>query len=400
MRFDRPNLFHRQTSIDAAHAVRRAAKPCCTQRCIKVYTIPEIRSIRISYWKEDRDCKSKMLRTIIAQHSEDVAYLKTPYRVGGHSCCARALERLLGIGHVKFIYEVRYVRHGDTSAVVKKNAWTENRWRGTKMQRMITCIRGYTGLHCTTGDWMPHKRELHLAYNQLTQLYALFIFDVEQEGITEKDLGTYQHFTSIFRHHFPHVIVHKRKEFSQCSMCAILYESIQGLTDRVDLKVCRQELEDHLELVLAQKQVYWDHIKKSINKPTVYMSTILDGMDTMKSIVPHWIRMPHAFDGIYAMQLHIEGVLQHGHEPPSAAYVSPPGVRKGACLAIETLCRSLMLQKRRHGYIPPIWYIQADNASSEFKNSVCMLFCAMLIQVGLFRKVRYLLFRALFLFVF
>jgi hypothetical protein len=378
--------------------MRGMAKPCCKRGCTLLFNIAETRKTRDWYWKEDREGKTTKLRTILKQMTADTAYGKVPYRLSGKSVCARAVERMLGIGHVKFTMEVRFVRHGDVSAVLKKNAWTDDRWRGSKQQRIITWVRGYTGLRCTTGDWMPDKRELHLAYNQITQLYCLYKYDCMEEGIVDTDVGTYQHFNKIFRTHFPHVIVHARKEFSQCSMCAILYADMQGLTDRADLKATRKNLDAHLELVLRQKQKYWDHIKKAINFPSRYMSTILDGMDSMKSICPHWIRTPHAFDGSYSLQLHIEGVLQHGHEPPSSCFLSPPGVGKGACMSIETLTRTLILQKRRQGYVPPVWYIQADNASGEFKNSVCMLYLAMLVQLGLFRKVSDLVLLNVFIF--
>ena len=122
------------------------------------------------------------------------------------------------------------------------------------------------------------------------------------------------------------------------------------------------------------------------------MCTILDGMDSQKSVVPHFARVPKAFTAAWNMCFHVEGVLNHGHAPHAQAYLSPPTVGKGASLSIETLMRVLIHQKETNGYVPPTWYIQADNAPSEFKNSVCLLFLGMLVQVGIFKKVRRLKF--------
>jgi hypothetical protein len=391
VRFSSAMLKDRQTAYSACVQMLQHRKKCCKENCTSKFTAHLVQSIRNRYWTLSSKEKDAYLRALIAQQAGGEAYIKTPYLLSAVAVCGTALPRIIGIGNKRFQAEIRYVRHGDVSAVVKKNAWTDKRWRGTKMVAIISWIRGYTGLRCTTGDWMPDKRELHLAYQQLTQLYGLYRADMLIANYTSENIATYQHFNRIFRRHFPHVKVHKRKEFSKCDRCTELYEKLFAETDRVHLKVIRKDLEDHLDLVLRAKQKYWDHIRKAINNPTMYMSTILDGMDSMKSVIPHWIRMPKTFEGKFVMQMHIEGVLQHGHEPPSAAYLSPPGVKKGACLAIETLTRSLIFQKRRHGYVPPVWYIQADNATGEFKNTVCMTWLALLVQLGIFRKVLLLL---------
>ena len=85
--------------------------------------------------------------------------------------------------------------------------------------------------------------------------------------------------------------------------------------------------------------------------------------------------------------MHVMGVLTHGHAPYAYCYVSPPGVGTGACLSIEVLSRMLILQKRENGYVPKVWYIQADNTAAEFKNTVCFIWIGLLVQIGLFTKV-------------
>ena len=176
-----------------------------------------------------------------------------------------------------------------------------------------------------------------------------------------------------------------------CDRCHELHKRLTTTQDRVLLKHARLLLEDHLAGVLSEKKRYWRHIQKARQEPTGFMSTILDGMDTMKSVVPHWSRIPASFKQAWNMPYHVEGVIKHGHEPHSSAYVSPPGIKKGGCLAIETLIRVLIRHKKDHGYLPPVWYIQADNAPSEFKNSVCLMFLGMLVQLGVFEKVRCIL---------
>jgi hypothetical protein len=360
------------------------AKRCCSDYCCMQYQKTDFQLVRGHYWVEDQEKKDSYIKGIIGQREPDSAYVKFKYTVLGKECCSVAIQRLLGVSKTLFQKWVKVVVHQHYLAGLRSNAWVARTHVGNKKRNLVGWLDVYTGLRGTWGDWQPHKQELHLAYCQQGQIYIAYRADMILQG---QETCSQQYFCKQFKEKFPHVKIHKWKNFAACDRCHHLYGLLGQTQDRERLKETRLLLEDHIEIVLREKMKYWKHIQKSRQKPSKYMCTILDGMDNKKTCCPHWIRIPHVFDHAWTMQFYLLGVLNHGHIPEAAAYVSPPGVKKGACLSIETLVRVLIKQKQDDGFVPRVWYIQADNASGEFKNSVCILFLAMLLQIGMFDKV-------------
>jgi hypothetical protein len=364
-------------------------KQCCKRDHLRSFTPKEIQAIRSEYHQENEVKRETFLHSTLKQRATGGKYEKSDYRLSGKPVCAAAVRKNLGIGTKTFFNAVRFVLQGDTTAIMKNNSWHANRFRGKIRVTIIAWIDEFTSLRGTSGEWMPDKQELHLAYNQLTHLHAVY----EADQILENEqAGSYVYFCRLFKKYFPHVKVHKRKEFSICDTCHMLQETlVKDRHARNLLKEARQRLDAHYALVLEQKKKYWKHIRKARQNPALCQSSIIDGMDTLKTIIPHWPRTPHLFDNAWCLQIHLEGVINHGHEPHAHAFLSPPGVKKGACLAIEVMVRLLIRTKLVQGYVAPTWYIQADNATGEFKNSVCMMFLGMLIQLEIYKKVRHLL---------
>jgi hypothetical protein len=371
-------------SIGSALEVLRG-KQCCLKNHMQFYTAKEIQTIRGEYHQENDVKRETFLHSTVNQRGTGGKYEKSVYHLSGKEVCANGVIKILGIGSKTFFNAVRFVLEGDTAAIMKNNAWHANRFRGKIRVTIIAWIDEFTSLRGTSGEWMPDRQELHLAYNQLTHLHAVYEAD---QLLDNEQSGSYQYFCRLFKKYFPHVKVHKRKEFSICDTCHMLQETlVKDRHARHLLKEARNRLDAHYALVLEQKRKYWKHIRKARQNPALCQSTILDGMDTLKTIIPHWPRTPHLFDNAWCLQVHLEGVINHGHEPHAHAFLSPPGVKKGACLAIESLVRLLIRTKRVQGYVSPTWYIQADNATGEFKNSVCMMFLGMLVQLEIYKKV-------------
>ena len=198
------------------------------------------------------------------------------------------------------------------------------------------------------------------------------------------------YFGRLFSEFYPHVRIHKYKNFSKCSACSYWDKKIMHARDRFTVKACREEIWKHLAVVFDQNQKHWKHVFKAKRSPTQYFCSSHDGMDSWKCTAPHYGMTPKDMTGCTVLCMHVMGVLTHAHEPYAFAYISPPGVGTGACLSIEVLSRVLILHKKNKGWIPPVWYIQADNTAAEFKNSVCFMWLGLLVQLGLFTKVCYL----------
>ena len=358
---------------------------CCGDCCTMQFKKVDYQHVRGQYWVHNRDKKDEYLKAIFRQRMMHAAYSKLKYTIVGRKVCSTALRNIIGVSKKLTQRWVRVVVHEDYISALRSNSWIGREHTGTKLSNVVGWLSVYTGLRGTWGDWQPHTQELHLAFVHRRQIYHAYKADMI---LQYQDSCSEQYFGKQFELKFPHVKIHAWKNFSQCTRCFELYGALEGNQDRVWLKEKRLLLEDHLVNVLTEKRKYWRHIQKARQDPTSYMCTILDGMDSNKSVLPHFPRVPKAFTQTWNMGFHVEGVLNHGHEPHAAAYLSGPNVGKGGCLSIETLMRLLVRQKQDHGYVPATWYIQADNAPSEFKNSVCLLFLGMLVQIGIFEKVR------------
>jgi hypothetical protein len=74
----------------------------------------------------------------------------------------------------------------------------------------------------------------------------------------------------------------------------------------------------------------------------------------------------------------------HGHEPEYTAYLKDPQFPKDSNSTIHVIRDSI----RRHvGPLPPVLFLQLDNATSENKNRYVAAFLAQLVQDGVFKKI-------------
>ena len=80
--------------------------------------------------------------------------------------------------------------------------------------------------------------------------------------------------------------------------------------------------------------------------------------------------------------VHINGVLVHGRG--SFVYLSTPAVSGDSNLAVECFMRTLQQLPLP---LPPVSYLQADNASGDCKNKFVFAFFVLLVEAKVFKKV-------------
>ncbi len=85
----------------------------------------------------------------------------------------------------------------------------------------------------------------------------------------------------------------------------------------------QQALDDHLERVTADDRSYDYHKRQAINNPDTHMSMCIDGMDQLKTAVPHRTRWPAMAKSYENLGLSIIGVRSHGHVPKAMVFHHP-----------------------------------------------------------------------------
>ncbi len=141
----------------------------------------------------------------------------------------------------------------------------------------------------------------------------------------------------------------------------------------------------------SEREKYAKHRRKSEKSPGQYLSVIVDGMDQDKTDIPHIISNPKAMAGSYTLETHVTGVRAHGH--CTMMVLDCGQFSHDTNLTIEVILRLLYHLKRNvyvgpaHGHLPPVLYIQMDNTCRDNKNKYMLTFTALLVQLGIFRKV-------------
>ena len=345
--------LRQQKHLSRAHARARLEKGCCSKNCINAFTVEEILEARMPYWSESVEGRDSHLRSILGQREKGVINDGGKgYTIMDKKLCSQGLVNVLGISKDALYRQVHVVVHNRPEAGFRSHSWKNRVYFGNKRAEAVGWLAGYTSMRSSVGDWQPDKKELHLAHSQKKQIYRLYVKELEILGLTPCERS---YFGRVFSEHFPHVRVHKWKNFTKCSRCSFLDNQLAKAQDRVTIKSNRDLIWQHLNVVFDQKQKHWKHVYKAKRHPTKYMVTSHDGMDSYKTTIPRYPRCPKELQIIAVLKTHVCGVLTHAHAPYAYAYVSPPGVGTGACLSVEFLMRTLIKMKRTNGYIPPVW---------------------------------------------
>lgn len=80
------------------------------------------------------------------------------------------------------------------------------------------------------------------------------------------------------------------------------------------------------------------------------------------------------------------GVIDHGCS--KLFYIDLAEYGKGANLGCSAILMAIMQHAQTVGFLPPILYIQSDNTSADYKNSVTFDVLGYLVSRGVFEEVR------------
>lgn len=124
-------------------------------------------------------------------------------------------------------------------------------------------------------------------------------------------------------------------------------------------------------------------------------------MDQSKTDIPHIINNPKAIAGSYRLETHVTGVRAHGH--CTMMFIDCGQFSHDTNLTVEILLRlfhhlrvcvniihtfTCPVYISMQDNLPPVLLIQMDNTCRDNKNKFTLTFAALLVQLGIFRKVR------------
>jgi len=255
--------------------------------------------------------------------------------------------------------------------------------RIVKKQNMIEWLDGFIN---STGDYMPHKSEIHLPVGSIACLYAHYNSYCATRDVV--DTVSYETLRRAFQHVQEYVKIPKTKQFTKCDECVRLDNIVKQAKTKLEKKVAMKNKAAHTEWQTQERKAYYRHRFLAVSQPEEYACIIIDGMDQNKTNVPRFSRrLPKKCDNQEQLGCTIIGALVHGDEP--VMHYMPNDFKKDCNLTIQVLlnCIRNLMKNRRGKPWPKTLFIQLDGAGDN-KNKHLLSLVAHLVKIQLFTAVR------------
>ena len=113
------------------------------------------------------------------------------------------------------------------------------------------------------------------------------------------------------------------------------------------------------------------------------MSIILDGMDQSKTFLPRFVQQAKQVSNMWKLKTHVTGAIVHGHGV--YGYFDSCQWPHASNMTIHVLVNILYMYRDN---LPDTLYLQMDNCGRENKNRFVFAFCALLVELKVFRKIK------------
>lgn len=162
------------------------------------------------------------------------------------------------------------------------------------------------------------------------------------------------------------------------------------------LKYCYSErvtvlnISPHFHLYRTERKKYHHHREKSRSQPTKCVTIIIDGMDQAKTNLPNTKIIAKSTSSLWRLRTHVTGILLHTKAPYGKlafAFVDLLQWPHDSNLTI-TLLLNAILEFQKNNSLPSTLYLQMDNTARENKNKYVLGFCAALVELRIFQKVK------------
>ncbi|KAL3677142.1 hypothetical protein R1sor_027090 [Riccia sorocarpa] len=250
-------------------------------------------------------------------------------------------------------------------------------------------------------------------------------------------------FYDMWNKKFANFNFHKKSAFARCTECEKLKVWLTRDRNEETRKGYEVNRQKHLQLQMSGRSCYYSHNQLAVDEPSLYKSSIHDGMDSNKTAVPRLDNYVKVLSGVgMPVPVKIAGILNRGHGPPSIAHVSIGGLWRSdpnftmtsiakylrdcedfdgdmrgdlafekqlehpllnafmnkdifpktvvgadSLLRRETSSNESGLLEKPFNKLHPTFYIQLDNSGKDNKNWVMMTFFSELVIRGVFKTV-------------
>ena len=236
------------------------------------------------------------------------------------------------------------------------------------------------------GQKLPHKKQFRLPFQTKKQVYEAYVAEMERSNSTIANKHTFYY---VWRTSVPHIKRCRKKDnFGICNFCSAQGDKLSKTRDVEEAKSIKREWNAHLLIQRWNQRKYYKHQMKGRTQSEYYTSLIIDGMEKKKTAgpMPAGKRFPYNVASEYQVEQQLVGVKVHGHGNFAFLHRHQIGTTGGANSTINVLLRTL--QKLGPENLGKVLYLQLDNCSGDNKNRFVLMFCAYLVHIGLFDKVK------------
>jgi len=240
-------------------------------------------------------------------------------------------------------------------------------------------------------EYMPHENIVQLPYTTKLQVYEYYRQDRKAEAAATLEhkkklelIAGSSYFYRVWRTHESNIVLRRHLKFSICDICARLRRSRDKNITETQLKANSREFILHMGVIKEERRAYYDKRDRAQRDNNSYLSMIMDGSSQYGYNMPHFKYTTKSNVTVEKMKLHVTGVLVHGWK--SFMYTQTDRFTNGSSSSVEILQRTLHhLQKDKA--LPPVFYLQLDNASSTNKNNFLFVYLAWLVSRDLFQRI-------------
>ena len=158
------------------------------------------------------------------------------------------------------------------------------------------------------GDWIPNLGgEIHLEPIHIVEVYAEYNKDIIDAGMRTISVDQ---FASLWHSCFPHVKIREFKACcGKCDVCANLSTMRRTFKAQKEREYVTMMHALHLTAYMGERASYAERRNKAVMQPSLYMSTISDGMAQGHNLLPHFAQQKSW--GNSELSQHLQGVLNH-----------------------------------------------------------------------------------------
>jgi hypothetical protein len=375
------------------------ASPCCHLQCLHELSVNKILPIRKYYAQLSEKERRELLWKAVTygQLSRNVTYLKQVNQVHlillqfhfDMFLCTNALHVVTGAGHCRIREYMRLKWKGVLDSDILGSTTRSATKESLPREHLHAYLRQ---LVKDLGDNDPVDGTIHMPMGfSLETVHKMYCEDTDtKEYFLLHSLGdpvSLSTLRRIWNEDFSHLKLPRHTRLGKCDECFTITKKIQDKSFTLEVREAyKAKLQAHHKLVRDERRLYEDCRTSSQGNLNGVLSIIFDGARPVG--FPNLTPTPKMFGDLSRLLLPVYGAKCHTFKS-HRLIVSPPHVHHDVNFVITTLVLLLgdLYQQHQSQFPRKRLVLQADNTTSQNKNSYLVGFLALLVSIGLFEVV-------------